>query len=77
MKGKRKSALKIESNVQVIGTEGSIPKHSVVRDISVREMIQVGHSSLGVINSLHVKFLSGDNLVASNSLMSPVCIAIR
>lgn len=35
--GERKSALKIESNVQVIGTEGSIPEHSVVRDICQRD----------------------------------------
>lgn len=35
--GERKSALKIESNVEVIGTEGSIPKHSVVRDICQRD----------------------------------------
>lgn len=37
MEGKRKSALKIESSVQVIGTEGSTPKHSVVRDICQRD----------------------------------------
>lgn len=34
---------------------------------SVREKTQVGHRSLRVIDSLHIRFSSGDNLVVAGS----------
>lgn len=69
MEGKRKSAPKIESKWQMVGTEGSIPERPVVRDVSERR--SQGATPLRVINSL-----SGDKLVASSSgsLINPVCI---
>lgn len=73
MEGKKKSAFIIESKWQVIGTEGSIPGRSGVRDICQREAPSGPLS--GVINSLHIKFPRVDNLVASvsGSLISTLC----